>query len=174
MAGTVKKRRARRYWLMKSEPDAFSIGDLERDGRAPWDGVRSYQARNYMKDEMAVGDLVLFYHSNATPPGVAGVARIASNTYPDPSAFDRRSKYYDPKSDPEAPRWWLVDVEYVETLPELVPLETLREEAEAGPLAGIPVVERGQRLSIQPVEPAHFARILRLGAAKTKIRVPRA
>lgn len=166
-------RRKRRYWLMKSEPDVYSIDDLERDGRGEWEGVRNYQARNYMRDEMAIGDLVLFYHSNAKPPGVAGVAKVASEAYPDHHAFDEESNYHDPKSDPEDPRWWMVDVEFVEKLPELVSLDTLKAEAKPdkrGTLDGMLVVRRGQRLSIQPVDKAHFARVLRLGRAKTKVR----
>jgi predicted RNA-binding protein with PUA-like domain len=165
-------RRPRRYWLMKSEPDTFSIADLERRGRSEWEGVRNYQARNFMRDEMAVGDLALFYHSNASPPGVVGVARIASEARPDHHAFDPDSPYYDPDSDPDDPRWWMVDVEYVETLPEFVSLDTLKAEANGpkAPLSGLLVARRGQRLSIQPVDKAHFARILRLGQATTRIR----
>ena len=98
------------YWLMKSEPDAFSIDDLARKGVEPWDGVRNYQARNFMRDAMRVGDGVLFYHSNCAEPGVAGIAEVASAAYPDPSQFAPRSKYHDPGSPREAPRWWLVDV----------------------------------------------------------------
>ncbi|WP_052548389.1 EVE domain-containing protein [Enhygromyxa salina] len=162
-------RRKRRYWLMKTEPDVYSIDDLERAGQGEWEGVRSYQARNFMRDDMAVGDLVLFYHSNAKPPGVAGVARIAAEAYPDHHAFDPDSNYYDPKSDPDDPRWWMVDVAFVEKLPELVSLDTLKAEAN-GPLAGMLVVRRGQRLSIQPVDKAHFARVLQLGQANTRVR----
>ncbi|MFO7566687.1 MAG: EVE domain-containing protein [Enhygromyxa sp.] len=161
--------RRRRYWLMKSEPDVFSIDDLARRDREPWDGVRNYQARNFMRDEMAVGDLVLFYHSNATPPGVAGVARVASAAYPDPTAFDPDSKYHDPKSDPDDPRWWLVDVEFVEKFAELVSLDALKAAANAE-LDGMLVVRRGQRLSVQPVEKQHFARVLRMAGAKTRVR----
>jgi predicted RNA-binding protein with PUA-like domain len=173
-------RRTRRYWLMKSEPDTFSIDDLERRGRSEWEGVRSYQARNFMRDEMAIDDLVLFYHSNATPPGVAGVARVASEARPDHHAFDPDSPYHDPDSNPDDPRWWMVDVEFIEKLPEFVSLDTLKAEAgegagsgrkgASGPLAGLMAVRRGQRLSIQPVDKAHFARILRLGGAKTRVR----
>lgn len=162
-------RRSRRYWLMKSEPDVFSIDDLKRKGREPWDGVRNYQARNFMRDEMAVGDLVLFYHSNATPPGVAGLARVASAAYPDPSAFDPDSKYYDPNSDPDAPRWWLVDVEFVEKFAEFVSLDALKAAAKKE-LADMLVVRRGQRLSVQPVEKHHFAHVLRMAKAKTRVR----
>jgi predicted RNA-binding protein with PUA-like domain len=162
-------RRKRRYWLMKSEPDTFSIDDLERRGRSEWEGVRSYQARNFMRDEMAVDDLALFYHSNASPPGVAGVARIVSEARPDHHAFNPDSPYYDADSDPDDPRWWMVDVEFVEKLPEFVSLDTLKAESK-GPLEGLMAAKRGQRLSIQPVDKAHFARILRLGGATTRIR----
>lgn len=162
-------RRPRRYWLMKSEPDVFSIDDLARRGRAEWEGVRSFQARNFMRNDMAVGDLVLFYHSSATPPGVAGVARVASEARPDHHAFNPKSPYYDADSDPDDPRWWMVDVEFVEKLPEFVSLDTLKAEAK-GPLSGLRAAQKGQRLSIQPVDKAHFARILKLGGASTRIR----
>lgn len=161
--------RPRRYWLMKSEPDVFSIDDLEARGREPWDGVRNYQARNFMRDDMGVGDLVLFYHSNATPPGVAGIARIACEAYPDPSAFDPDSKYYDAKSDPDAPRWWLVDVEFVEKFAKIVSLDALKAGAE-DELDGMLVVRKGQRLSVQPVDKPHFAAVLRMAKAKTRVR----
>lgn len=154
---------------MKSEPDTFSIDDLERRGRSEWEGVRSYQARNFMRDEMAIDDLVLFYHSNATPPGVAGVARVVSEARPDHHAFDADSPYYDPDSDPDDPRWWMVDVEFIEKLPEFVSLDTLKAAANTT-LAGLMAVRRGQRLSIQPVDKAHFARILKMGGAKTRVR----
>lgn len=154
---------------MKSEPDVFSIDDLAAVDREPWDGVRNYQARNFMRDEMAPGDLVLFYHSNAKPPGVAGVARVASASYPDPSAFDPDSKYADPKSDPDDPRWWLVEVEFVEKFAEIVSLDALKAEADRA-LEGMLVVRRGQRLSVQPVEQGHFARVLQMAGAKTRVR----
>ncbi len=160
--------RARRYWLMKSEPESYSIEDLARDGRTPWDGVRNYTARNTMRDEMAVGDLVLFYHSSAKPPGVAGVARVASEAYPDPTQLDRASKYYDPKATAEEPRWFLVDVEHVETFDALLPLDALKAEADA--FEGLMVIQRGVRFSVQPVAKAHFARILKLAGARTRVR----
>jgi predicted RNA-binding protein with PUA-like domain len=160
-------RRTRQYWLMKTEPDAYSIGQLQRETRAPWDGIRNYRARNFMRDQMGVGDLVLFYHSSTKIPGVAGVARVASEAYPDPTQFDTESKYFDAKSTADRPRWELVDVEYVETLAELVPLSQLREDPE---LDGMWLLKKGMRLSIQPVEKAHFARILKRGRAKTRVR----
>ena len=111
-----------KHWLMKSEPYVYSYDDLVKDGRTLWDGVRNYQARNFMRDTMEVGDQVLFYHSNVKPPGVAGICEVASEPYPDPTQFDPASKYHDPKSDPDNPRWMLVDVTPVELLPRFVSL----------------------------------------------------
>jgi predicted RNA-binding protein with PUA-like domain len=159
-------RRARKYWLMKSEPDVYSIDDLKKDGKTEWDGIRNYQARNFMRDDMAPGDLVLFYHSNADPPGVAGVARVASDPHPDPTQFDKRSKYHDAKSKKDDPRWILVDVEFVETFDALVPLATLKSEKR---LSEMLVVQKGQRLSVQPVDKTHFKRVLTLAKAQTKL-----
>jgi predicted RNA-binding protein with PUA-like domain len=155
---------ARGYWLMKTEPDVYSIDDLVKKGRGSWDGVRNYQARNHMRG-MKVGDLVLFYHSSTEPPGVAGVARVCGEAHPDPTQFDPKSDHYDPKSTPSAPRWDLVDVEPVEKLPRYVPLETLKSDPA---LAGMLVARRGMRLSVQPVTREHFRRVLALGGATTK------
>jgi len=139
------------YWLMKSEPDAFSIDDLAAVPRpAPWDGVRNYQARNMMRDQMQVGDAVFFYHSNCDEPGIVGLAEIASAAYPDQTAFDPEAKYFDPKSDPDKPRWYLVDLRYVRHLRRTIPLSELRQYAD-GPLDGFPLVRRGNRLSVMPV-----------------------
>jgi predicted RNA-binding protein with PUA-like domain len=154
----------RNYWLMKSEPEVFSIQALQRDRQTHWEGVRNYQARNHLR-AMKVADLVLFYHSNADPPGVAGVARVCREAYPDPSQFDPKSDYHDPNSKPAEPRWSLVDVEFVEELAQFVPLEVLKAEES---LDGMLVIKRGMRLSVQPVEREHFARVLKLGKAKTK------
>jgi predicted RNA-binding protein with PUA-like domain len=159
-------KRARQYWLIKSEPDVYSIDDLARDGKTAWDGVRNYQARNSMRDDMAIGDLVLFYHSNAKPPGVAGVARVCTEPYPDATQFDPKSKYYDASATKEEPRWQLVDVEHVEKIDPIVSLDTLK--ANAGPLDGMMAIKRGVRFSVQPVDKAHFAHVLKLGGAKTK------
>lgn len=150
-----------RHWLLKSEPDVFSIAHLRAlpASTGPWDGVRNYQARNFLRDEMRPGDAVLFYHSSCPVPGVAGLAEVASAARPDPTQFDPASDYHDPKSDPANPRWWLVDVRWVRTFPEVLPLDRLRAEPR---LAGLPVLRRGQRLSVQPVEPAHFAVVLEL------------
>ncbi|MGJ8652626.1 MAG: EVE domain-containing protein [Opitutaceae bacterium] len=150
------------YWLMKSEPDVFSFDDLKaRSGQTePWDGVRNYQARNYMRDEMKVGDLILFYHSNAKPPGVAGIAEVASQPYPDPTAFDVQSKYHDPKSDPENPRWILIDVKYNSDIQRLVSLEEMKGMPE---LEEMRVLQRGCRLSITPVTETEFNAIRKAG-----------
>lgn len=153
---------ARRYWLMKSEEDVYSIRDLERDGTTHWEGVRNYEARNIMRDEMRPGDGVLFYHSNADPPGVAGLARVAREGYPDSYAFDRKSPYYDPKSDPESPRWFMVDVAFGEAFDEVVTLEEIRKTPELGEMA---LVKR-PRLSVQPVAKEEFQLIRKMGRRK--------
>jgi predicted RNA-binding protein with PUA-like domain len=158
-------KRGIKLWLMKSEPDVYSIDDLERDGTEPWEGVRNYQARNFMR-EMAVGDLALFYHSNAKPPGVAGICRISREAYPDPTQFDDKSEYYDPKSKKEDPRWSLVEVSFVEKFDKEVALQTLKEDPA---LEGMRVTQKGSRLSVQPVDKKHFKRVLRLADAKTKL-----
>jgi predicted RNA-binding protein with PUA-like domain len=154
---------------MKSEPGSYSIDDLKRDGTTSWDGVRNYQARNFMRDDMKPGDLVLFYHSNAEPPGVAGVAKIASAPHADKTQFDKRSKYFDPKSRPDDPRWWLVDLEFVERFPDVVSLPAIKDEPA---LAGILVAKKGTRLSVQPVDKIHFDVIRRMGkrAGKAAVR----
>ena len=153
------------YWLMKSEPDVFSFEDLKArpNQTEPWDGVRNYQARNFMRDDMKVGDLILFYHSNTNPPGVAGIAQVASKSYPDPTAFDRKSKYHDPKSDPENPRWMLVDVSYKADIKRLVSLEEMKSMPE---LAEMRALQRGNRLSIMPVAKAEFLAIKKAAGRK--------
>lgn len=160
-------RRTRRYWLLKSEPGEYSIDDLAREGTGTWDGIRNYQARNIIRDEMAHGDLVLFYHSSCKPPGVAGVARIEGEAFADPSQFDKRSPYHDPKAPPDEPRWFAVKVEFVERLDELVPLETLKHDPA---LEGMGVRAKGNRLSVQGVDKVHFKRVLELGRATTRVR----
>jgi len=144
---------------MKSEPETYSIDDLRRDGHCAWEGVRNYQARNLMRDEMRVGDGVLFYHSSTTPAGVAGVARVASAARPDATAWDARSPYFDPRAGRENPRWFCVDVAFVAKFTNPVTLERLRMEKG---LEGMLVLKRGMRLSVQPVTPAHFRRVLAL------------
>ena len=148
-----------KHWLIKSEPDVFSIGDLEKVGREPWSGVRNYQARNFMWKDMRPGDLALFYHSNAKPPGLAGVARVAGAPYPDETQFDPKSEYFDAKSSRENPRWWLVDFEFVERFPAVFPLDAIKGDPV---LAEMMVCQRGTRLSITPVDPLHFKRSRKL------------
>lgn len=151
------------HWLIKSEPDVFSIHDLERVGREPWTGVRNYQARNFMWRDMQPGDTALFYHSNAKPPGIAGIARVAGPSYPDPTQFDPASEYHDPKAGPESPRWWLVDFEHVATFGRILTLDELKADAD---LSAMQVCQRGTRLSITPVAAAHFKKVLALCGMK--------
>jgi predicted RNA-binding protein with PUA-like domain len=140
------------YWLMKSEPDVFGIDHLaaKPDGIEPWDGVRNYQARNMMRDEMKLGDQVFFYHSNCEEPGVVGIMEVVREGYPDHTAFDPEAKYYDPKSDPDNPRWYMVDVRFVRRLARTLTLAELKQYAD-GPLDGFPLVRKGNRLSVMPV-----------------------
>ena len=159
-------KRGTKLWLMKSEPDVYSIDDLERDGTEPWEGVRNYQARNFMR-EMAEGDLVLFYHSNAKPPGVAGICRVSRAAYPDPTQFDPKSDYYDAKSKQDEPRWSRVDVGFVEKFAKEVSLQALKDDPA---LTGMRVTQKGSRLSVQPVDAKHFRRVLKMAKAKTKLR----
>jgi predicted RNA-binding protein with PUA-like domain len=147
------------YWLMKSEPDAYSIDDLERDGTEPWDGIRNYQARNFMRDDMKIGDGVLFYHSSCKVPGVVGVAKVASEPYPDPTQFDPKAKYYDEKSTEDNPRWILVDVAFVRKTARTITLKELKEHPG---LADFRLNQRGNRLSIFPVEKQHWDIVLGL------------
>ena len=151
----------RRYWLMKSEPDTFSIDDLARVRVEPWNGVRNYQARNFMRDGMQVGDGVLFYHSNTDVPGVVGTATIASTAYPDPTQFDPKSDYHDPKSRREEPRWLLVDVAFDRKFERTVSLDELKQHADR---LGeeFALIRRGNRLSILPVTAAQWKFILSL------------
>jgi len=148
-----------RYWLMKSEPEEFSIDDLERVGVEPWSGVRNYQARNFMRDGMRVGDGILFYHSNCAEPGVVGLAEVRSEAYPDPTQFERRSDYYDPASTREAPRWLLVDVGFRRKFERTVTLAELKDREELGDFA---LTRRGNRLSVLPVTRAQWTFILSL------------
>lgn len=152
--------RAKRYWLMKCEPEAYTIEDLERDGSTTWEGVRNFQARNSMRDDMKVGDGVLFYASNAEPSGITGVAEVAREGYPDPYAFQKGHKYYDEKSDPENPTWYMVDIRFVERFPEIIPLATLKETRG---LEKMVVTQKGSRLSVQPVTKKEFEIVLKLG-----------
>jgi predicted RNA-binding protein with PUA-like domain len=149
------------YWLMKSEPDVFGIDDLKNAPKAtePWDGVRNYQARNMMRDEMKRGDLVFFYHSNCKTPGIVGIAKVVKEAYPDFTALDPESKYYDPKSTPDHPRWFMVDVKFVRRLKRTITLEELKGDRR---LEGFPLIRRGNRLSIMPVTEKQWHHILSL------------
>ena len=160
------------YWLIKSEPEAFSIADLARVRREPWSGVRNYQARNFMWKDMQPGDLALFYHSNAKPPGIVGVARVGGPPRSDPTQFEPASEYFDPKASATNPRWWLVDFEYVATFPRMLSLAELKADPT---LAAMVVCQRGSRLSIQPVTASHFNRACQLGglpAARSQLVTP--
>ena len=150
------------FWLLKCEPDVYSIADLARDGRTGWDSVRNYQVRNFMRDTMKAGDLGIFYHSNADPSGAAGVLEIRRTPIADPTQFDPESEYHDPKSDPAAPTWLMCEVGFVEAFAEVVPLERLRAERA---LAGMQILQRGNRLSITPLTEAEFTYIRRIGSA---------
>ena len=153
------------YWLMKSEPDVYSIDDLARDKKTYWDGVRNYQARNFMRDQMQPGDQVFFYHSNAEPSGIAGIAEVIRKGYPDPSAFDPKDPHYDPDSDPKEPAWYVVDLKFVKKLPRLIPLEELKGLEGLGKM---PLLQRGQRLSVQPVSREEWQAIVEYAARKPK------
>lgn len=156
---------------MKSEPEVYGIDDLARDGRTGWEGVRSFQARNIMRDHMRIGDRVLFYHSSAKPPGVAGLARVCGLARPDPSQFDATGRYFDPTSPADNPRWLMVDVEFVSRLARLVPLDELKQ---VPGLENMMVIRRGARLSVQPVTPEEYAIVVRLGRRKRPARQRRA
>ena len=147
------------YWLMKSEPHVYPWKQLVSDGSTHWDGVRNYQARNIMRDDMVVGDMVLFYHSNCKPPHVAGVAKVSKGAYPDHTAQDSESKYFDPKASADNPRWVMVDIEPVSAMTS-VGLPELRSN---GDLDGMPLLQRGQRLSVQPVNRKHFEIVCKMG-----------
>lgn len=156
-AGMPQKRQ---YWLMKSEPSAFSLDDLKN---AParttcWDGVRNYQARNFMRS-MSVGDQVLFYHSNADPPAVVGIAEVVRTAYADPTQFDKKNRHYDPASDPASPRWDMVEIKYVRSFPRPLTLDELRRESR---LKGMDLLQKGSRLSVQPVTLSEWMHVLSL------------
>lgn len=148
------------YWLMKSEPEVFSIEQLAKESTTWWEGVRNYQARNFMMKDMQPGDLVLFYHSNAEPSGVAGIAKISKSAEPDKTQFDKKSEYYDEKATKDKPRWYCVEVAYVKKFKQVVPLSALRE---VKALADMLVLQKGSRLSVQPVDKKHFEIVKKLG-----------
>ena len=146
-------------WLMKSEPDAFSIDDLKRAKVEPWDGIRNYQVRNMFRDDFRIGDDVLFYHSSCKIPAVVGTATVVSDAYPDPTQFDPEAKYYDPKSDPDEPRWLLVDLRFKRKLKRAIPLTEIKSTAG---LDGFRLIQRGNRLSVFPVDKKHWDIVLGL------------
>jgi predicted RNA-binding protein with PUA-like domain len=154
-----------RYWLMKCEPSAYTIDDLARDKTTSWEGVRNYQARNFMRDEMKVGDPVLFYASNADPSGVTGLAKIARAGYPDPFAWKNGHKYFDEASTKDKPVWYRVDIEFVERFPAIVPLDLLRKTKG---LEKMMVTQKGSRLSVQPVTRSEYDIVVRLGRGKSR------
>ena len=148
-----------RYWLMKSEPHVYPFSQLVEDGSTHWDGVRNYQARNMMRDDLKLGDMVLFYHSNTKPPHVAGIARVSREGYPDHTSWDPESKYYDEKSSPENPRWIMVDIEAVQEMEKVSLVDIKANPA----LEGMPLVQKGQRLSVQPVSKEQYEEMCRMG-----------
>lgn len=148
---------ARKYWLMKSEADVFSIDELKRSKRTLWEGVRNYQARNFMMREMNLGDQVLFYHSNASPSGIVGIAEVSAPHQPDPTALQRGSDYFEPRATPENPVWYCVEIAFKSKFPHLMSLDILRQIPELGEMM---VLKRGSRLSIQPVSQAEFQTIV--------------
>ena len=151
-----------RYWLVKSEATCYSIDDLKKDKKTDWDGVRNYQARNYMRDDMKVGDRVLFYHSNAQPPGIAGIAKVSRTARADLTALDPEEQHFDPKSTKEDPIWEMVQIEFEQKFSHFVPLDSLKTPA----FDGLLVIKRGMRLSVMPVEKKHFDMIVKLGTGQ--------
>jgi len=163
VAKNSPEKRSPQYWLLKSEEDVFSIEDLARAARQTtcWDGVRNYQARNYMRDSMKNGDLVFFYHSNSDPSAIAGIARVVKEGYADFTAFDQTDPHYDPKSDPGKPTWIMVDIKYVETFKKPLTLEVLRTVPQ---LSEMVLLQKGSRLSVQPVTEGQWQAIIKLAA----------
>ena len=156
---TIKKTQKQKYWLMKSEPDCYSIDDLQRDGVEHWDGTRNYQVRNMMRDDMQVGDMVLFYHSNTKEIGVVGTMEIVSTAYPDPTQFDPKSEHPDPKSDPMNPRWLCVDVKFKTKFPRTVALAEIKIDPF---FETMPLVKKGNRLSVMPIAKGHYEKIVKM------------
>lgn len=150
-----------KYWLIKSEPDAYSIDDLKKDKKTHWDGVRNYQARNFMRDEMKKGDQVIYYHSNTEPPGAVGVCEVVKEGYPDFTAFDPDDKHYDPKSNKDTPTWIMVDVKFVQKFKSIVPLTDIKENKK---LQDMKLVQRGNRLSVMPVTKTELNEIVKMGS----------
>jgi len=154
-----------KYWLVKSEPNVFSVDDLAACPRQTrwWKHVRNYQARNFMRDEMQMGDRVFFYHSNTDIPAIVGIAEIASEAYPDPDAFNPQARYFDPRSNPDKPSWFLVDIRLITRLDQPISLKTIKEHAQT--LGDLPLVRKGNRLSVMPVTPEQWDYIMSLKAA---------
>ena len=154
-----------KFWLVKSEPDSFSIQDLAKakDKTTCWDGVRNYQARNFLRDEMKLGDRVLFYHSSTDPPAIVGTAKIVRESYPDPTAWDKNDHHYDPGSTPNKPRWFMVDIQLEQIFKQALTLESLRDVAA---LKEMELLRKGSRLSVQPVRKAEFDAVLKLAGVK--------
>jgi len=161
---------SKRYWLMKCEPAAYTIDDLKRDRKTSWEGVRNYQARNFMRDRMQVGDDVLFYASNAEPSGVTGLARIARAGYVDEYQFKVGHKYYDPDVREDKPAWYMVDIEFVERFPDTLPLETLKHTKG---LEKMMVIKKGSRLSVQPVSKGEYEIVVKLGRKLKPAKTPK-
>ena len=159
----MAKKRKRHYWLFKSEPTAYSIDDLAKDKSTHWDGVRNYQVRNMLRDDIQVGDRVLFYHSNAKPMAVVGTAKVIEPGYPDHTAFDKKDKHYDPKSKPDSPTWFMVDVEFIQEFDTPVTREDLKADDVT---CGMTVMQKGSRLSIVPVTEEEWQAVHRLAGAK--------
>ena len=160
---TSKAKRPRRYWLFKSEPESYSIEQLKKDKKTFWNGVRNYQARNLLRDDMQLGDGVLFYHSNAKPMAVVGVAKIVKEGYPDPTQFDEHDHYYDETSDPADPRWYVVDIAYVAAMKQPLTRDMLKANDK---LDGMMLLQRGSRLSVQPVTKDEWLEVLKMGGQK--------
>lgn len=158
-------KRKRHYWLMKSEPSEYSIDDLVEDKTTFWDGVRNYQARNMLRDEILEGDRVFFYHSNADPMAIVGTAKVIRNGYPDHTQFDKNDKHYDAKSDPENPRWFMVDIEILQKFHEPITRDMLRENDVA---SGMKVLAKGSRLSVQPVTEEEWKAVHKIAGVKPK------
>ncbi len=158
---------ARNYWLLKSEPTCFSIADLERSPKqtASWDGVRNYQARNFMRDQFRCGDLAFFYHSSTNPPAVVGVCEVVKEAYPDDTAFDPKEQHYDPKSDPAKPRWFMVDVKLRQRFARPITLSEMRTNRK---LHKMQLLQRGQRLSVQPVSKSEWQEVLRMAGLSSR------
>lgn len=149
------------YWLIKSEPDVYSIDDLEKDKKTYWDGVRNYQARNFMRDEMKKGDQVIFYHSNTEPPAAVGICEVVKEGYPDFTAFDPDDNHYDPKSKEDNPTWMMVDVKFLKKFNKLVPITDMKENPK---LKDMKLVQRGNRLSVMPLTKSEFDEIIKMGS----------